>query len=1192
MRSFKYRSLLAVLLPIAANSHATIEFDDISIDAGVRQFQAETWGAAVGDLNGDGYPDIHVTNHVTPSVLLRNNGDLSFTDVSLKADGSSAWITQYDRKVEEHGAAWADYDNDGDLDLATAHNFDSAIYENRNGVLFNLGKDLHSHRWRIQTVWFDENNDGWLDLGLSASVGGTQGSLFRNNNGSVPEQQTGSGLCSFNLLTLSDFNVDGDIDYTCSIYPQDFPAGGNYYTPGQGSQSGLPIHKPVQDAVSADFDGDLRPDLFMLRGALRPSDGFQTDSNNIEFHMTAAGSNTKTLVFTASGSIDVWIDWNRGDGANQSCQPLYLGADGHTSDGTNHTNVPGRFSEINLTLDSNDTRYHGLKHYTGCGSALGYFPAEGVWKLKLGGKNSHHMFGTVSANSSVTFDEIENTGINHGPLYPKYYLNKSSGYVDRSFLSGLLKERCNSVVAADLDNDMDLDLYLGCRGGSHNLPNVVYENLGSGTFSRVSNSGGDGDTGATWNNGQGAGNTDSVVALDMDLDGFIDIFATNGLNLRPHQGTGRYNLLRNKGNANHWVQLDLQGVQSNRDGIGAKIFATTPDGTVQLREQNGGFHRWSQNQMRVHFGLAAHNSVDLRIEWPSGTVDTIADVSADAIYKVQEGSNTAVVRNTYKPAPYPCNPPQYDKTTDKGLYIWQNCRNGIWHIRAVGGGVDADYTGSLILDAGSSSKGSIINLTPRSIEAEDTLTLVDAHTLSFDLSPGIHWEDGFSFKLDNLTQLACLQFTSAAGNSFYIGGEKRIINAANGLNLLTMNQCNGLPSNDNDGDGIPDDVDTDDDNDGVDDNQDAFPFNPNETEDSDVDGIGNNADLDDDNDGVADVDDAFPLDPSEDKDSDGDGIGDNSDPYPNDPTNGGPAAAACGEPSWSRSSDRATFIWKECTQTPQRWVIRVTGGGTNTPLTYDALINASGGISNTINFSIENSDVLDSSVTNQFSYQLKVFNDGVDGISFTVNSGACIKFNAPAQPVFIGANRQQLQNGSLSMAFDDLSECPTFLDSDGDGLSDAEEATLGTDANNADTDGGGVDDGTEVSNGTDPLDSTDDAVDTDQDGLSDADEALYGTDAANPDTDGERLSDGDEVHIHNTNPLKANTDKDGLSDWAEVTIVGTDPLDADSDDDGLSDGEERKTLNTDPLNADTDGGGTDDGVEISNGSNPLDPSDD
>ncbi|MCH1602720.1 MAG: hypothetical protein L7S57_07730, partial [Luminiphilus sp.] len=69
----------------------------------------------------------------------------------------------------------------------------------------------------------------------------------------------------------------------------------------------------------------------------------------------------------------------------------------------------------------------------------------------------------------------------------------------------------------------------------------------------------------------------------------------------------------------------------------------------------------------------------------------------------------------------------------------------------------------------------------------------------------------------------------------------------------------------------------DSDGDGVDDANDAFPNDPNESVDTDGDGVGNNADTDDDGDGVADADDAFPLDSSETADTDGDGVGNNSD---------------------------------------------------------------------------------------------------------------------------------------------------------------------------------------------------------------------------------------------------------------------------------------------------------------------------
>ncbi|RDH87094.1 MAG: hypothetical protein DIZ78_06295 [endosymbiont of Escarpia spicata] len=84
-------------------------------------------------------------------------------------------------------------------------------------------------------------------------------------------------------------------------------------------------------------------------------------------------------------------------------------------------------------------------------------------------------------------------------------------------------------------------------------------------------------------------------------------------------------------------------------------------------------------------------------------------------------------------------------------------------------------------------------------------------------------------------------------------------------------------SQDPDGDGIPNDVDTDDDNDGVPDVQDAFDTDPNEFLDTDGDGTGDNADTNDDDDAELDASDAFPKDASETVDTDGDGIGDNAD---------------------------------------------------------------------------------------------------------------------------------------------------------------------------------------------------------------------------------------------------------------------------------------------------------------------------
>ena len=88
-----------------------------------------------------------------------------------------------------------------------------------------------------------------------------------------------------------------------------------------------------------------------------------------------------------------------------------------------------------------------------------------------------------------------------------------------------------------------------------------------------------------------------------------------------------------------------------------------------------------------------------------------------------------------------------------------------------------------------------------------------------------------------------------------------------------------------------------------------------------------------------------------------------------------------------------------------------------------------------------------------------------------------------------------------------------------------------------------------VSENNDP-----DPIDTDGDGLDDADEAIRGTDPLRADTDGDGLNDGNEVS-RATNPLKADTDSDGLSDGNEIGL-NTNPLRADTDADGMPDGTE------------------------------------
>ena len=213
-----------------------------------------------------------------------------------------------------------------------------------------------------------------------------------------------------------------------------------------------------------------------------------------------------------------------------------------------------------------------------------------------------------------------------------------------------------------------------------------------------------------------------------------------------------------------------------------------------------------------------------------------------------------------------------------------------------------------------------------------------------------------------------------------------------------------------------------------------------------------------------------------------------------------------------------------------------------------------------------------------------------------------------------------------------LGTSPTNPDTDGDNLSDSEEVWMYlTDPVDADTDGGGVDDGDEVLvDFTDPLNPADDGtggppVDTDGDFLYDDEEIALGTDPNNPDTDADGLLDGEEVWMYFTDPLNADTDGGGVNDGDEVLVdftdpndpaddgtggppvdtdgdflyddeelaLGTDPNNPDTDADGLMDGDEVWTYATDPLNADTDGGGVNDGDEVFvDFTDPNDPADD
>jgi len=118
---------------------------------------------------------------------------------------------------------------------------------------------------------------------------------------------------------------------------------------------------------------------------------------------------------------------------------------------------------------------------------------------------------------------------------------------------------------------------------------------------------------------------------DYDNDGDIDILI-NPVNARPE-------LLRTDStNKNNWIKIKCVGTKSNRSAIGARIRVVTEDGT-QMDEVRSGGSYYSQNDLRVHFGLGRQVKVkSMEIRWPSGQTETLTNLDANQVVVVKEGS--------------------------------------------------------------------------------------------------------------------------------------------------------------------------------------------------------------------------------------------------------------------------------------------------------------------------------------------------------------------------------------------------------------------------------------------------------------------------------------------------------------------------------------------------------------------------
>jgi enediyne biosynthesis protein E4 len=179
----------------------------------------------------------------------------------------------------------------------------------------------------------------------------------------------------------------------------------------------------------------------------------------------------------------------------------------------------------------------------------------------------------------------------------------------------------SSFVDFDHDGDVDIFKTNGALKHLYGYEDQMFENIGDGKFKDVST-----DLGVYFKEeyvGRGA------CLGDYDNDGDMDIYIVN-LN-----GLNKF-LRNNKGNQDNWLIINLKGTTSNRDGIGARV-KITAGGRVQATQKKSTTGYLSQNDPRMHFGLAKAETVEkIEIQWPSGKVQTLENVKANQILDVKE----------------------------------------------------------------------------------------------------------------------------------------------------------------------------------------------------------------------------------------------------------------------------------------------------------------------------------------------------------------------------------------------------------------------------------------------------------------------------------------------------------------------------------------------------------------------------
>ncbi|MFN0103645.1 MAG: CRTAC1 family protein [Bryobacteraceae bacterium] len=251
--------------------------------------------------------------------------------------------------------------------------------------------------------------------------------------------------------------------------------------------------------------------------------------------------------------------------------------------------------------------------------------------------------GRAIAGMGADFRDYDNDGLPDiavtGMINDSYLLFKNTGkgfyFEDATIPSGFMSATRQltgwGMGFFDLDNDgwkdvffanshfPQLDRYIGAPSP---LPSTILRNLRNGTFQDVSKQAGSSiQTAAFWR---------GAAFADFDGDGRVDV-VVSAMNAPAR-------LFRNiSDKSGHWVAFRLKGKRSNRDGLGAELHLTLPDGRRLMNHATTSVGYASSSEKLVRFGLEEHSYAALvEVRWPSGTRQTLRRVMSDRIVNVEE----------------------------------------------------------------------------------------------------------------------------------------------------------------------------------------------------------------------------------------------------------------------------------------------------------------------------------------------------------------------------------------------------------------------------------------------------------------------------------------------------------------------------------------------------------------------------